>query len=203
MIESAQIKPPPGVRDRVAKEVRRVLAQAERFPPLPGFAELAGKSVAGGKGSLSSPCGGMTRSESSRRARSHGVRGPDLGAEKLARHRIALRRDVTLAEHDLEQMRLLARRAEHLRAADQVGAPDAPEPLVEFRGVERLDARPVAVEALGPNVQRERVMPAQILDVDTSSPFASIAMITSARLGIHPPGKTCSRMKNSVARRPT
>ena len=93
------------------------------------------------------------------------------------------------------------RRAEHLRADREVRAPDAAEALVEALGVERLDALPVAVEALGPRVERQRVMAAQVLDVEHLEPVCSIATIASARLGIQPPGKMYLRMKNSVSQR--
>ena len=45
-------------------------------------------------------------------------------------------------------MRALRRRAEHFGAADQIRAPDPPEPLVEFRGIQGVDPPPVAVEPL-------------------------------------------------------
>src|SRR6516162_5921882 len=90
-------------------------------------------------------------------------RGP---VQKIACHRVAPRGHVALAERDLEEMRLLFRRAKHLCAADQISPPDAPEPFIESRGIERLDARPVPIEAFGPDIERERVVPAQVLDVD-------------------------------------
>src|SRR5438067_1304989 len=86
--------------------------------------------------------------------------------EEAPAHGIARLRDVTLGEHDLEEMRASPRGAEHLGAAVEVDAPDAPEALVEFLRIERPDLVPVAVEALGPDVQRERVVPAQVLDVE-------------------------------------
>src|SRR5687768_7804962 len=70
--------------------------------------------------------------------------------EEIPGHRVARHRDVALGEHDLEQMRVPVGRAEHLGAAVQVHAPDAPEALVEALRVERAHALPVAVEALAP-----------------------------------------------------
>ena len=66
-----------------------------------------------------------------------------------------------------------------------------------------MDAVPVAIEALGPGVERVRVVAAQVLDVDDLQPAASIATMVCARLGIQPPGNTWRRMKNSVSRTPT
>src|SRR4029079_2974555 len=60
--------------------------------------------------------------------------------------------------------------AEHLGAAVEVDAPDAPEALVEALGVEGADLLPVAVEALAPCIERERVMAAQVLDVEHLEP---------------------------------
>src|SRR5437773_1610108 len=54
-----------------------------------------------------------------------------LFVEESPAHRIAGLRDVTLGEHDLEQVRVPLGRAEHLGAAVQVDAPDAAEALVE------------------------------------------------------------------------
>src|SRR3990170_2238034 len=88
-----------------------------------------------------------------------------LLVEELPAHGIALAGDVALREHDLEQVRVAPRRAEHLRAAVQVHAPDAPEALVELLRVERADALPIAVEPFAPGIQRQRVVPAQVLDV--------------------------------------
>src|SRR3954471_16847037 len=86
--------------------------------------------------------------------------------EESAGHRVARSRDITPGEHDLEEAGVAARGAEHFRAAVQVDAPDAAEALVEALRVEGADALPVAVEALGPMVERDRVMPAQVLDVE-------------------------------------
>src|SRR5215510_4689556 len=80
--------------------------------------------------------------------------------EEIPGHGVARARDVALGEHDLEKVGAAPRRAEHLGAAVEVHAPDAPEALVEALRVERADALPVAVEALGPHVQRERVVAA-------------------------------------------
>src|SRR5437867_2998210 len=85
--------------------------------------------------------------------------------EEGAAHRIALA-NVALAHRDLEQMGARIARAEHLGAGPEIGAPLAAEGLVEASRVERMDRRPVLLEALGPAVQGERVMAAQILHVD-------------------------------------
>src|SRR5712692_9510216 len=89
-----------------------------------------------------------------------------LVIEETPGHRIVRGGDVALREHDLEKMRAARGGAEHLGAAVEVHAPDAAEALVEFHRVDGADALPVAVEALGPGVERERVMAAQVLDVD-------------------------------------
>src|SRR5688500_15802136 len=85
-------------------------------------------------------------------------------------HRVARLGDVAFREHDLEEMRAPDARAEHLRAAVEVHAPDAPEALVELLRIERPDLVPVSVEALGPDVERERVVAAQVLDVEDFQP---------------------------------
>src|ERR1700694_4990530 len=95
-----------------------------------------------------------------------------LPVEKIPRHRIARARHVAFGEYHLEEMRLRHRRAEHLGAAVEVDAPDAAEALVEPLRVERADLLPVAVEALGPVVERDRVVPAQVLDVEHLEPGA-------------------------------
>src|SRR2546427_12143575 len=84
--------------------------------------------------------------------------------ERAARRRV--RADVALAQQDLEQMRAAGPRAEHLRARPQVRTPDAAEPLVEAHRIERLDLLPARIEALRPRIERERVVAAQVLDVD-------------------------------------
>src|SRR5919204_3456690 len=86
--------------------------------------------------------------------------------EVLARQRVARHRDVALGKHHLEEVRAAGARAEHLRAAVEVHAPDAPEALVEALRVQGADPVPVAVEALGPDIQREGVMAPQVLDVE-------------------------------------
>src|SRR6266566_5745750 len=88
-----------------------------------------------------------------------------LFVEESPAHRIAGLRDVALGEHDLEQVRVALGRAEHLGAAVQVDAPDPAEALVEALRIELADALPVSVEALAPRVERERVVAAQVLDV--------------------------------------
>src|SRR4051812_9912716 len=82
--------------------------------------------------------------------------------EEAPRHRVARHAHVALGEHHLEEVRAPARAAEHLGAAIQVDAPDAPEALVESLRIDGADLVPVAVEALAPCIERERVMPAQI-----------------------------------------
>src|SRR6266851_239486 len=88
-----------------------------------------------------------------------------LFVEESPAHRIAGLRDVALGEHDLEQVRVPLGRAEHLGAAVQVDAPHPAEALVEALRIELANALPVAVEALAPRVERERVVAAQVLDV--------------------------------------
>src|SRR5436190_3007721 len=78
--------------------------------------------------------------------------------EVLARQRVARHRDVALGEHHLEQVRAARRRAEHLGAAVEIYAPDAAEALVEPLRVQGADLVPVAIEALAPDIQRERVV---------------------------------------------
>src|SRR5688572_28897523 len=90
--------------------------------------------------------------------------------EEVPSHRIARERHVALREHDLEQMRAAGRAAEHLGAAVEVYAPDAPEALVEALRVERADTLSVAVEALCPHVERERVVAPEVLDVEHLEP---------------------------------
>src|SRR3989442_419534 len=88
-----------------------------------------------------------------------------LFVEESPAHRIAGLRDVALGEHDLEQVRVALGRAEHLGAAVEIDPPDAAEALVEALRIELADPLPVAVEALAPRVERERVVAAQVLDV--------------------------------------
>src|SRR5256885_5386393 len=90
--------------------------------------------------------------------------------EEVARQRIARGRDVALGEDDLEEVRLAGRRAEHLGAAVEIDAPDAAEALVEFLRIEPPDRLPAAVEALGPDVERERVMAAQVFNIQHLEP---------------------------------
>src|SRR5262249_47658225 len=70
------------------------------------------------------------------------------------------------AEHDLKEMGARVRGTEHFRTRYQIRAPHPAKTLVEPARIESLDLFPVAVEALGPRVQRVRIMAAQILDVD-------------------------------------
>src|ERR1044071_1901574 len=101
------------------------------------------------------------------------------GVEEGAAHRIVVA-DVAFAHHDLEEVRLAVGRAEHLRARPQVSAPDAPELLVELPGIELVHPLPIAVEALRPVVERERVVAAQVLDVHD---LQSAALAPVDRLG--------------------
>src|SRR5688572_8937976 len=101
--------------------------------------------------------------EAARRDRGRGFLGRAL-VEEIARHGVAA--GVALGEHHLEEVGAAVRRAEHLGAAVEIAAPDAPEALVEALRVERADALPVAVEALGPHIERKRVVTAQVLDVE-------------------------------------
>src|SRR5512143_1388065 len=94
------------------------------------------------------------------------VRASGRAVEVAAPHRVVVAGDVALAEDVLEQVCVAGARAEHLGRAHQVAAPDAAEALVEPFGVERLDRRPLALEAQRPLVERERVVAAQVLDVD-------------------------------------
>src|SRR2546425_4807691 len=93
-----------------------------------------------------------------------------LFVEEAPAHGVVLHRDVALREHDLEKMREPPGRAEHLRAAVEIHAPDPAEDLVEPPGIVRTDPLPVAVEALGPDIQRERVVPAQVLHIQDLEP---------------------------------
>src|SRR6266545_6707915 len=93
------------------------------------------------------------------------------GVEEGPAHRIVVA-DVAFAHHDLEEVRLAVRRAEHLGAGPEIGAPDAAEFLVEPFRVELLHLVPVAVEAQRPVVERQRVVAAQILDVHHLQPAA-------------------------------
>src|SRR5437667_2235721 len=89
-----------------------------------------------------------SRSASSRRVRFSSCRF----IQERPAHRIAFA-DVALADDDLEEMRPAVRRAEHLRAGPEIGAPDAAEFLVEPFRVELVHLFPVAIEALGPVVE--------------------------------------------------
>src|SRR3989442_7836088 len=65
----------------------------------------------------------------------------------------------------MEQVQAALRQAELLGAAVEIDPPDAAEALVEALRIERADPLPIAVEALRPGVERERVVAAQVLDV--------------------------------------
>src|SRR4051812_48497053 len=93
-----------------------------------------------------------------------------LVVEELPAHRIAGHAHVALGEHHLEEVGAADARAEHLGAAVQVDAPDAPEALVEAPRIEGADLLPAGVEALAPRVERERVVAAQVLDVEHLQP---------------------------------
>src|SRR3989441_1830858 len=70
-----------------------------------------------------------------------------LFVEEAPAHGVVPHRDVALGEHDLEKMREPPMRADHLGAAVQVHAPDAPDTLVDFLRIERADPRPLTVGA--------------------------------------------------------
>src|SRR5262252_4714143 len=93
------------------------------------------------------------------------------GVEERAAHRVVLA-DVAFAHHDLKEVCLAQRGTEHLGAGPEVRPPDAPELLVELAGVEPVHPLPVLVEAPRPVVERERVVAAQVLDVDDLEPAA-------------------------------
>src|SRR5438067_3135410 len=63
-------------------------------------------------------------------------------------------------------MRAFFGRTKHLGAAQKIRAPDAPETLVELDRVECVNTFPVSIEALRPGVQRQRIVAAQIFNVD-------------------------------------
>src|SRR5882672_7080383 len=91
--------------------------------------------------------------------------------EEGAAHRVVVA-DVALAHHDLEEVGLALGRAEHLGARPEVGAPDAPEFLVELPGIEPVDSFPVAVEAPRPVIQSQRVVAPEVFDVHDLQPAA-------------------------------
>src|SRR5262249_3778485 len=101
------------------------------------------------------------------------------GVEERAAHRVVLA-DVALAYHDLEQVRLGQGRAEHLGAGPEIGAPDAPELLVELAGIEPVHPLPVPVEAPRAVVECERVVAPQVLDADD---LEAAALAPHDRLG--------------------
>src|SRR5689334_18035737 len=68
--------------------------------------------------------------------------------EEVARHGVARPGDVALGEDNLEEVRAALGRAEHLGAAIEVDAPDAPEALVEAARVEGANRVPMLVETL-------------------------------------------------------
>src|SRR6266700_3494217 len=76
-----------------------------------------------------------SRNASSRRVRFFSCRF----IQERPAHRIVVA-DVALAHHDLEEVRTAVRRAEHLRAGPEIGAPDA----AEFLDVEDLQAAALA-----------------------------------------------------------
>src|SRR3954469_8420669 len=90
--------------------------------------------------------------------------------EEAPRHGVAGHAHVALGEHDLEEVRAPRGRAEHLGTAVEVHAPDAAEALVEALGVDGADTVPVAVEALGPGVEGQRVVAPQVLHVHYLEP---------------------------------
>src|SRR5437879_2855291 len=93
------------------------------------------------------------------------------GVEEGPAHRIVLG-DVALAHYDLEEVRLAVGGAEHLGARPEVSPPDSAEPLVEPSGIELVHPLPIAVEALRPVVERQRVVASQVFDVHHLEPAA-------------------------------
>ena len=121
----------------------------------------------------------------------------------IPRHRVGVGADIAFAEDDLEQIGLALGGAEHLRAADQVGAPDAAEAFVEALRIHRLDRVPVGVEPLRPVIQRQRVVAAQILDIENLEPLGFHGLERLRETGNPAAGKMYLRMKKSVSRSPT
>src|SRR5213083_1483871 len=101
------------------------------------------------------------------------------GVEEGAAHWIVVA-DVAFAHYDLEEVRLAVGGAEHLGARPEVSPPDSAEPLVELPGIELVHALPIAVEALRPVVERQRVVAPQVLDVHD---LQSAALAPVDRLG--------------------
>src|SRR5437667_425807 len=85
--------------------------------------------------------------------------------KELAAHGIAAAGHVAFRKQHLEEVQAALRQAECLGAAVEIDPPDAAEALVEALRIERADPLPVAVEALRPGVERERIVAAQVLDV--------------------------------------
>ena len=88
-----------------------------------------------------------------------------------AGHRVRIAAHVAFAEDDLEEIGLPAGGPEHLRAADEIGAPDAQKAFVETFRVHRLDGWPVGLEFFCPGVQRQRVVAAQVFNVQDFQAF--------------------------------
>src|SRR5712692_1836952 len=101
------------------------------------------------------------------------------GVEEGAAYRIVVA-DVAFAHYDLEEVRLAVGRAEHLSARPEVSPPDSAESLVELPGIELVHPLPIAVEALRPVVERQRVIAPQVLDVHD---LQSAALAPVDRLG--------------------
>src|SRR6266853_287783 len=101
------------------------------------------------------------------------------GVEEGAAHRIVVA-DVAFAHYDLEEVRLAMGGAEHLGARPEVSPPDSAESLVELPGIELVHPLPIAVEALRPGVERQRVVAPQVLEVHD---LQSAALAPVDRLG--------------------
>src|SRR5712692_1976476 len=101
------------------------------------------------------------------------------GVEEGAAYRIVVA-DVAFAHYDLEEVRLAVGGAEHLCARPEVSPPDSAESLVELPGIELVHPLPIAVEALRPVVERQRVVAPQVLDVHD---LQSAALAPVDRLG--------------------
>ena len=107
------VEPPPwrrAARSRNRFEVS--LASPTRSPPLPAACGSAPICAARRTASRSGVAAGSVRAPDF-------ASGEILGVQERAAHRVVLARDVALAEHDLEQVRVPVRRAEHLGAADR------------------------------------------------------------------------------------
>src|SRR6266852_4871247 len=116
---------------------------------------------------------------SSARSRASLLSWLSTGVEEGAAYRIVVA-DVAFAHYDLEEVRLAVGGAEHLGARPEVSPPDSAESLVELPGIKLVHPLPIAVEALRPVVERQRVVAPQVLDVHD---LQSAALAPVDRLG--------------------